>query len=132
MRIGYGNLPDGDARTLLIGVIQKELFCVQDVVNQGLCNQTQLGKYILQPNSTDLSKNPIATNAIDLRNKGGPINYSIKKTGYYCVMTHGLTVDVQYRAIVTFRNAYGELPAAQIAKLSFYGGLTIVYAVIGA
>ena len=29
-----------------------------------------------------------------------------------------------------FRNAYGELPGAQIPKLPFYGGLTIVYAVI--
>ena len=36
-----------------------------------------------------------------------------------------------YQAYVEFRNAYGELPAAQIAKLPFYGGLTIVYAVIG-
>lgn len=36
-----------------------------------------------------------------------------------------------YTAVVEFRNAYGELPAAQIAKLPFYGGLTIVYAVIG-
>lgn len=32
---------------------------------------------------------------------------------------------------MTFQNAYGELPAAQIAKLPFYGGITIVYAVIG-
>jgi len=47
------------------------------------------------------------------------------------VMTYGFSAD-EYRAIVTFRNAYGELPAAQIAKLPFYGGLTIVYAVIGA
>jgi hypothetical protein len=38
---------------------------------------------------------------------------------------------VQYTAAVEFRNAYGELPAAQIAKLPFYGGITIVYAVIG-
>ena len=30
-----------------------------------------------------------------------------------------------------FRNSYGELPAAQIAKLPFYGGLTITYAVLG-
>ena len=37
-----------------------------------------------------------------------------------------------YKAVVTFRNSYGELPAAQIAKLPFYGALTIVYAVIGA
>lgn len=38
---------------------------------------------------------------------------------------------VDYNAVVTFRNSYGELPAAQIAKLPFYGALTIVYAVIG-
>jgi hypothetical protein len=52
-------------------------------------------------------------------------------TGYYCV---GTTASSQndYTAIVEFRNAFGELPAAQIAKLPFYGGLTITYAVIGA
>lgn len=58
------------------------------------------------------------------------IKYDIKKTGYYCVATKGLS-DVKYKAAVEFRNAYGELPAAQIAKLPFYGALTIVYAVIG-
>lgn len=58
------------------------------------------------------------------------ITYEIKKTGYYCVATKGIS-DVDYKAAVEFRNAYGELPAAQIAKLPFYGALTIVYAVIG-
>ena len=58
--------------------------------------------------------------------------YPIKRTGYYCVWTHEFENAAAYRAIVEFRNAYGELPAAQIAKLPFYGGLTIVYAVIGA
>lgn len=38
---------------------------------------------------------------------------------------------LEYKGAVIFRNAYGELPAAQIAKLPFYGGLTIAYAVIG-
>ena len=40
--------------------------------------------------------------------------------------------DVPYHGAVEFRNSFGELPAAQIPKLPFYGGLTIVYAVIGA
>ena len=40
--------------------------------------------------------------------------------------------DDSFSAVVEFRNAYGELPAAQIPKLTFYGVLTIVYAVIGA
>jgi hypothetical protein len=39
--------------------------------------------------------------------------------------------DVEYAAVLEFRNAYGELPASEIAKLPFYGGITIVYAVIG-
>ena len=31
---------------------------------------------------------------------------------------------------VEFREAYGELPATQIPKLPFYGGITILYAVV--
>lgn len=51
------------------------------------------------------------------------------KTGYYCVLTAGFD-DIDYSALVEFRNAYGELPGAQIAKLPFYGGIALVYAVI--
>lgn len=39
--------------------------------------------------------------------------------------------DINYQAAVVFRNSYGELPASQIAKLHFVGGMTIAYAVIG-
>lgn len=58
------------------------------------------------------------------------VKYPVKKTGFYCVSTFAYSGH-DYRAVVEFRNAYGELPAAQIAKLPFYGTLTIVYAVIG-
>lgn len=68
-----------------------------------------------------------------MKDPGPPINYGIKNTGYYCVGTVGYTPNgVEYTATVEFRNAYGELPAAQVAKLPFYGGITIVYAVIAA
>ena len=97
----------------------------------GFCNATQIGEFILSPNATD-SKNLIFTKAVHLTNPGDPINYGIKNTGYYCVGTTAFTPsDVQYTATVEFRNAYGEMPAAQIAKLPFYGGITIVYAVVG-
>jgi hypothetical protein len=87
----------------------------------------------LAPNATDLSKSEIVTKAVNLKNPDQPINYGIQKTGYYCVGTAGFAPDgVEYTAIVEFRNAYGELPAAQIAKLPFYGGITIVYTVITA
>jgi hypothetical protein len=59
----------------------------------------------------------------------------ITATGYFCVAIRPVQPfgqpDVEFEAVVEFRNAYGELGAAQIAKLAFYGGLTLVYAVVG-
>lgn len=51
----------------------------------------------------------------------------MKNTGYYCVGTFGYTAD-NYQAVVVFQNAYGDLPAAQIAKLPFYAAVTMIYA----
>jgi len=103
-----------------------------ETIENKWCNANQTGEYILAENATEISKNVIFTKAIHLKDPGAPINYPIKKTGYFCVGTTGFTPDgVEYAATVEFRNAFGELPAAQIAKLPFYGGITIVYAVIG-
>ena len=85
---------------------------------------------MLAPNATSRWKNPILTKAID-GHAAHPINYGVKKTGYYCIWTYQDS-GVPYSGVVEFRNAYGELPAAQIPKLPFYGALTIVYACIGA
>jgi len=75
-----------------------------------------------------VSINPVMTQAIHLKDPQA-VNYPVKKTGYYCVGTWGYSAG-DYKAVVEFRNAFGELQAAQIAKLPFYGGLTIVYAVL--
>lgn len=94
-----------------------------------MCEEDQIGSFILASNATDAAKFPIITKAVHL-NDPVAINYPVKKTGFYCVSTYGYS-GRDYKAVVEFRNAYGELPAAQIAKLPFYGALTIVYAVIG-
>lgn len=112
---------------------QKEYICDSETINNGFCNSNQTGEFILTPNATELSKSQIFTQAIHLKDPGAPINYGIKNTGFYCVGTTAFSpANVEYTGTVEFRNAYGELPAAQIAKLPFYGGLTIVYAVVGA
>jgi len=98
-------------------------------VQAGFCKDDQKGQFILSANSSE-SKNPIISQTVQLKDPGEPLRYEIKKTGFYCVGTYGYTAS-DYKAVVEFRNAYGELPAAQIAKLPFYGGLTIVYAVVG-
>lgn len=94
-----------------------------------MCNEDQIGSFILAANASDAAQHPIITKAVDL-NDPVAVNYPVKKTGFYCVSTYAYSGQ-DYKAVVEFRNAYGELPAAQIAKLPFYGGLTIVYAVIG-
>lgn len=81
-------------------------------------------------NATEKSSTLILTKAVHLHSTP-PIKYSIQKTGYYCLVTEGYSVD-KYRAVVEFRNAYGELSATQISKLPFYGGITILYALMAA
>ena len=107
---------------------QKTFVCDDGSVAADLCNQEQIGEFILSPNASDTSRNPVITKSIHLKDPEA-VNYPIKKTGYYCVGTWGYSAS-EYSAAVEFRNAYGELQAAQIAKLPFYGGLTIVYAVL--
>lgn len=101
--------------------------CEQELVEAGYCNKTDIGKFIVAANATK-SNNVILTKAMHLKNSV-PIKYLITKTGYFCVLTEKFNAK-EYEAIVEFRNAYGELPATQIPKLPFYGGITIAYAVV--
>ena len=75
------------------------------------------------------SRTQIYSDAIHL-NDPQALNYTVKRTGYYCVGTWGYNNE-DYQGVVEFRGAYGELPAAQIAKLPFYAAVTIVYALLG-
>lgn len=110
--------------------LQKEFICNEENVKREFCKEEQIGEFIVSSNASE-TRNDIVTTKVHLKDPE-PLNYPIKRTGYYCVGTAGFsTPSPEYRAVIEFRNAYGELPAAQIAKLPFYGGLTIVYAVIG-
>lgn len=108
---------------------QKQTICDRNSVDAGLCDEKSLGAFILEPNATERARSALISTAVNLTDPR-PIKYPVKKTGFYCVSTFAFTDD-DYKGIVTFRNAYGELPAPQIPKLAFYGGLTILYALIG-
>ena len=111
--------------------LQKEYICNEEMVQAKYCNNTDIGAFILSENALRESQSLIISQAIHLNDDPKPIQYAVKRTGFYCVLTQGYTAD-SYSGVVVFRNSYGELPAAQIPKLPFYGGLTITYAVIGA
>ncbi|RMZ86675.1 hypothetical protein DV736_g6097, partial [Chaetothyriales sp. CBS 134916] len=105
-----------------------EVICNQGNIDVGLCQQDDLGAFILEPNAT-FARAPFFTQAIHLNNAPA-IQYPVRSTGYYCISSYAFS-NHDYQAVVAFHNAYGELPATQIAKLPFYGGLTITYAVLG-
>ncbi|KAF2718876.1 putative integral membrane protein [Polychaeton citri CBS 116435] len=100
--------------------------CDDANLQAGYCNETDLGAFILAENAQEKKKSRLISEAISLKDPPA-IQYPIKRTGYYCVGTFAYTGD-DYTGIVEFRNAFGELPAAQIAKLPFYAVITIVYA----
>ncbi|CCT71400.1 related to PTM1-member of the major facilitator superfamily [Fusarium fujikuroi] len=104
--------------------------CGDDFVKQGYCNKTDIGKFILHPDVDKKSSSVVLTKAVHL-NDAAPINYAIKKTGYYCVLTDVVNTK-KYDLVVEYRNAYGELEATQIPKLPFYGGMSILYALLAA
>ncbi|KAH9430900.1 hypothetical protein MCOR02_008221 [Pyricularia oryzae] len=106
----------------------KLAICNPENVSAGNCNETHLGEYIVSANVNKESHNIVHTQVVDLKDPK-PFNYPIKNTGYYCIFTAEYTRS-DYEAIVEFRNAFGELPAAQIPKLPFYGGITILYALV--
>ncbi|KAI7462567.1 integral membrane protein [Hortaea werneckii] len=104
----------------------RAFICDQTNVDAGFCSKDDVGSFILADNATDVSKSEIISETIHLKDPKA-VNYHIAHTGYYCVGTYAFS-EHDYTAVVEFRNAFGELPAAQIAKLPFYAAITVVYA----
>ncbi|AET39626.1 uncharacterized protein Ecym_4594 [Eremothecium cymbalariae DBVPG len=107
--------------------------CNDDAINQGLCNTTSKGNFLLtnsvfnsETGQNETAKYPILTYMVtdvgEVEQK-----YNVKKTGYYCVLTEAINGD--YNGIVNYRNAFGELPASEINKMPLYGLLAVAYAV---
>jgi hypothetical protein len=102
--------------------------CDTPSVERGLCTQDHFGEFLVMNSS---SPGSVFTKAINLAEPKS-WKYYITETNYYCVATVGMGDDVQYNAVVEWRNAFGELNAAEYPKLPFYGALAIVYALVGA
>ncbi|KAJ7446455.1 lung seven transmembrane receptor-domain-containing protein [Mycena galericulata] len=67
-----------------------------------------------------------------------PIQYLVRKTGYYCVAMVPVTLlrsddHAMYQGLVFFQNTFnGKLPAADYPKVNFYFAMFLVYAALGA
>ncbi|ODV91384.1 hypothetical protein CANCADRAFT_25207 [Tortispora caseinolytica NRRL Y-17796] len=110
----------------------KKFICDESAVQRDMCSISQLGQYILNGSDIERTSNSssiksVYTTTIDTTDSHA-ITYYVKRTGYYCVNTYAYTAT-DYHGIVSFRNAFGNLPASQVPKLPFYGAMAICYAV---
>ncbi|KAK5119107.1 hypothetical protein LTR62_000318 [Meristemomyces frigidus] len=124
--IGHPIPPPSGTGTEASAPGERIYICDQNAADMGYCGKNELGQFIVSATGIAAASPRIITQAIHL-NDPAPLNYPIKRTGYYCVGTSAFTANTTYTALVEFRNAFGELPAAQIPKLPFYAALTLVY-----
>lgn len=102
----------------------KKYICDADAVALAICEESQLGKFLVDANVTNTT---VMTAQLVHLGKAH-INYTVLRTGYYCVSTF-TNAKTKYSGTVNFQNAFGQLSASEIPKLPAYGILTVCYAV---
>lgn len=116
---------DIDSLGVDLGDGQKKYICDDAAINDlKVCDKKHKGNFIINldvTNSTIMTSHLTKLGAAD-------INYLVNKTGYYCISTYSLET-INYKGVVNFQNAFGQLSASEIPKLPAYGILTLCYAI---
>lgn len=98
----------------------------------GVCAEEDVGTFIVNTDTESPEYKPrfapIRTEKVVL-SKPRSLHYPVKKAGYYCVTTYAEKGE-PYTGAVLFQNPFGELQASDAAKLPFFTGLTIAYALV--
>lgn len=118
-------LPDGDTYYI----------CDDYAVEIGICDSDHKNEFIVE----NIAYDPFSETNKTLANQIMTFSqdtvglhdtkYSVKKTGYYCVAAFASSDDTKFDAVINFRNAYGNLAAAEVNKLPLYGLLAIGYVI---
>ena len=115
----------------------REFCCTKDMVNAGACSPEQLDDFILPSNvpgafvrSIELAPN----RQVQLHDDGAVAHHDILSSGLYILL---MTVcqpnasPVVIEGSVESLDPYGYLPADLFGNLPFYGGLSLLYVVMG-
>lgn len=109
---------------------RRKYICDDVAVSAGLCEQSEYGQFL---SNGDLLNTTVRIAQFD---KLGPakLEYPIGRTGYYCLSTFAVSGlsksdEFKYSGKIDFQNAFGQLSASEIPKLTAYGILTVAYAV---
>ncbi|KAG6364669.1 hypothetical protein INS49_006273 [Diaporthe citri] len=74
------------------GTHEKEVLCSAETAQEGLCNESQLGEFLISDAARAAAKYPMMTRAIDV-SKPIPLIYPVRTPGFYCAATFSFSVD---------------------------------------
>ncbi|XBW37211.1 hypothetical protein QEN19_002793 [Hanseniaspora menglaensis] len=111
------------------------LICDEEAIAHKMCNSSQKNQFLIETEVYDpITETTNLANAEILtfyQNHTGlyDLKYQVEKSGYYCALTYSNNGNLDYSAVVNFRNAFGQLPASEVNNLALYGLLAVFYAV---
>ncbi|KAH0528011.1 hypothetical protein TsFJ059_002925 [Trichoderma semiorbis] len=105
----------------LPGSQDKEIFCNSQNVERKLCEESQIGEFLISDHARAKAKHPMITRSIDLK-KPIAIVYPIQGPGYFCAATYSHSAK-SYSGTLLAIDPNGNLPA-------FRSGLRTVYTVL--
>lgn len=104
---------------------RKKYVCDDVAISAGLCEAADLGTFLYDG---DLLNTTVRVGQLDHLGAAN-LSYPILKTGYYCLSTFSPSQNPKYKGTIDFQNAFGQLSASEVPKLSAYSILTVAYAI---
>ncbi|ODQ67635.1 hypothetical protein NADFUDRAFT_45689 [Nadsonia fulvescens var. elongata DSM 6958] len=101
--------------------------CNEYTIAQGKCNMEDEGTFIFPRGSLESAKNQIINQKVPLGDEVN-IEYVVKNTGFYCVVTSASSSDIPYWVVVDIISAFGGLLASEIHLINNYFIMIMIYA----
>ncbi|AGO10496.1 AaceriABR044Cp [[Ashbya] aceris (nom. inval.)] len=109
------------------------MVCTEEAVEALRCTKEELGQLLVrkkvynpETGQNETLQNQVQSVSVEKEGALDP-RYPVKSTGFYCVFVYA--PEAKYAADVTFQNAFGHLPAADVNNLMLYGLLAVAYAI---
>ncbi|RAK97885.1 uncharacterized protein BO80DRAFT_447878 [Aspergillus ibericus CBS 121593] len=104
------------------GSKEKEIFCTKQNIQNQLCDESQLGQFLISDKATRLAGHPFITRAVNLTSPIS-IQYPVQKPGLYCAALFGFSAKT-FSATLQAIEPNTTLPAFRV-------GLQTVYRYLG-
>lgn len=96
--------------------------CSEEAAQEGLCNEAQLGEFLISDAARAAARYPMMTSALDV-SKPIPLVYPVRKPGFYCAASFSFSVD-KFAGTMRTSEPASNGPAFKRTLFNVYGYLT--------